>query len=194
MFQVIIDTDKSKENNVDTAKLETNVKTEQKELSYLSETDENVELMNYDDIIIGNETGSKIIVKNEKRKKLKSNKRKITKENKNKNRFSCETCEKTFVKKTTLKDHILREHSSENVKENYCEKCNKSFSRKDNLKEHILRRHSNKEQYSCDICGMKFKSLYNYNKHDVVHGKKPFSCSYCGKQFRIKSKFLIHER
>ena len=46
-------------------------------------------------------------------KKLKSNKKKITNENK----FSCETCEKTFAKKTTLKDHILREHSSENVKE-----------------------------------------------------------------------------
>ncbi len=174
------------------AKLETNVKIEQKELSYFSEIDDNVELINYDDNINGNEEDNKINIKHEKRKKMKSNKKKITNENKNK--FSCEICQKTFVKKTTLKDHILREHSSENIKEHFCDKCNKSFTRKDNLKEHILRRHSNKEQYTCDICGMKFKSLYNYNKHDVVHGKKPFSCSFCGKQFRIKSKFLIHER
>ena len=103
-------------------------------MSYFSEIDDNVELINYDDNINANETDNKIIIKHEKRKKLKSNKKKITNENK----FSCETCEKTFVKKTTLKDHILREHSSENVKEHYCEKCNKSFTRQSYLNEHLL--------------------------------------------------------
>ena len=179
MKVMIVNTSDNLENNVDITKLETILKTEE------NYSEENLEMLNYESSY-ENEIESKIEIKAEKI---------LT--HANKQRFACDTCDKSFAKNQTLKHHKLREHSSENSKQHNCEECKKSFSRKDNLKEHILRKHSNKvkrEQYCCELCGMKFKGLKSYKKHGVVHGEKPFSCSYCEKKFRLKSKFIVHER
>ena len=130
----------------------------------------------------------------------------------NEKTFECETCERKFDEKSSLKRHISIVHL--NVKPYSCEICQKSYTLKHALKVHkelhegqvypckqcsticktktYLRMHVQKAHNSkvekgrltCKIC-QKLLSSDSLRRHNLlVHSKnRPFSCKICYQTF-----------
>ncbi|XP_048479889.1 zinc finger protein 1 homolog isoform X5 [Plutella xylostella] len=107
--------------------------------------------------------------------------------------FVCDTCTKTFSKKTSLIKHILI-HTGEKPFE--CDICMKTFNQRFNLKIHKLV-HTGEKPFECDICKKTFKRISNLKAHKLIHtGEKPFECDICTKtftqRFHLKTHKLVH--
>ena len=81
--------------------------------------------------------------------------------------FSCKVCEKSFLNKHHLKDHMMI-HTGE--KPFSCETCQKSFSRKHTLNEH-MRLHTGEKPFSCDGCKKSFAKRGNLKLHMTSYCK-----------------------
>lgn len=99
----------------------------------------------------------------------------------------CEYCEKSFNKRSTLKRHVNRIHSSD--RPYICEFCKKAFRLIKLLKSHILNRHilkshthSTEKPFSCEYCEKPFDNLSNLQNHLCIHSsKRQYICKYCKK-------------
>ena len=78
---------------------------------------------------------------------------------------TCNTCGKTFPRRSSLTNHEKSVHSTEKL--HNCLICNKSFSEAGNLKTHI-------------------KTIH--------HGERPFTCPHCNKSLTNKRSICIHRR
>jgi uncharacterized Zn-finger protein len=76
--------------------------------------------------------------------------------------YECTICNKSFVKKSYWKRHVLS-HNGKFA----CEKCDREFSHHHHLNQH-MRVHRERE-YACDICGMKIRFKFNIKKHRATH-------------------------
>jgi uncharacterized Zn-finger protein len=76
--------------------------------------------------------------------------------------YECNICNKSFVKKSYWKRHVLS-HNGKFA----CDICNREFSHHHHLNQH-MRVHRERE-YSCDICGMKIRFKFNIKKHRATH-------------------------
>lgn len=102
--------------------------------------------------------------------------------------FVCNTCYKSFYRKSNLVEHI---HSHENIKE-LCELCGDVFRQKKSLMDH-LRLHYNDRPYECNICGKKFITSGRRSDHmKRSHMTKTESCMYCSKKFGLKKELTRH--
>ncbi|XP_050089596.1 zinc finger protein weckle-like [Anopheles aquasalis] len=135
--------------------------------------------------------------------------------------YSCDFCDKTFVKLSSTKLHILANH--QDFRTYVCEECGKSFATRSALKEHLiihsdeqpfqcaycprrlknlgrLKAHEdthNETVYVCPHCGLKLNTRRTLNMHLVVHSdKKRFKCQYCGNEFKrgkaLKAHLILH--
>ncbi|XP_075187405.1 uncharacterized protein LOC142258625 [Anomaloglossus baeobatrachus] len=103
--------------------------------------------------------------------------------------FSCSECGKCFIQKLKLVEHI-RTHTGE--KPFSCSDCGKCFIRKAHLDRHI-KTHTGEKPFSCSECGKCFIQKTHLDVHIKTHtGEKPFSCSECGKCFFQKSLLDLH--
>lgn len=75
--------------------------------------------------------------------------------------FACSFCQKTFICKSHLRDHVYG-HSE--FKKEICEVCSARFRTKSKLKRHS-RMHSSTKEFSCPICFKEFTQKYNVNAH-----------------------------
>uniref|UniRef100_UPI00358F8550 zinc finger E-box-binding homeobox 2-like isoform X2 n=1 Tax=Myxine glutinosa TaxID=7769 RepID=UPI00358F8550 len=75
--------------------------------------------------------------------------------------FSCDLCDKTFQKSSSLLRHKY-EHTGK--RPHQCEVCNKAFKHKHHLIEHS-RLHSGEKPYQCDRCGKRFSHSGSYSQH-----------------------------
>ncbi|GAB6020874.1 hypothetical protein CHUAL_003523 [Chamberlinius hualienensis] len=105
-------------------------------------------------------------------------------------RYPCDHCDKSFVCKTLLKDHI-NHHLG--VSRHKCEHCGKRFStRKIYLVHRLI--HENKKPFFCEVCGKQFRQRVVLTRHMTTHtGVKPFHCDACGKQF-IHRVYLVRHK
>lgn len=109
--------------------------------------------------------------------------------------FKCSDCGKTFTLSSNLRRHA-RYHSGE--KPHKCENCGKRFTRKSDLKVH-RRIHTGERPYSCQICDRRFTYSSNLNSHIRIHTDgKPFNCAECNKNFNqlryLKRHMKIHSK
>ncbi|XP_053406960.1 zinc finger protein 2-like isoform X2 [Mercenaria mercenaria] len=110
-----------------------------------------------------------------------------------KNRHACPypECEKVFVKRTLLEDHI---NSHLKIKSHSCDKCDKKFiSRYDKGKHSQICGMPSRKKI-CLECGQTFSSYSSLNIHSAaVHQKKCYPCA-CGKNFKYITGMLKHKK
>uniref|UniRef100_A0A336MGD8 CSON000767 protein n=1 Tax=Culicoides sonorensis TaxID=179676 RepID=A0A336MGD8_CULSO len=134
-------------------------------------------------------------------------------------KYTCTVCDKRFLKRTNLIDH-LKIHA--NVKSYSCTYCEKAFTQYGNLKAHIrshtkqkpyeckicqkaytqssalkihMRTHTNQRDYICNVCGKGFTNASDLGKHKKIHDpEKDYECKECQQQFTQKAHAKKHIR
>ena len=105
--------------------------------------------------------------------------------------FNCETCGKTFKKRSDKNRHI---QIHKDIKFP-CQMCNKSFSRKDNLAAHISAVHD-EDKISCPKCGIKFSKKSNLSRHEKTFHSRGVEgeniCEDCDEAFPSPRLLQIH--
>lgn len=98
----------------------------------------------------------------------------------------CKICNKKLSRKTDLKEHIRKIHSTDFD----CKICNQKFVSKYNLDFHITEKHPGrqKNQFQCDFVGKKFKSR-NILYHQMKTHLSMVKCELCDK---ILKPYYIH--
>lgn len=103
--------------------------------------------------------------------------------------FSCDYCERSFTKTSSLMKHIRYSHSYE---KHICEYCRKVFKTSWNLRNHI-RIHTDERPFGCDYCKKAFNDPSNLKRHIRIHTNKyPYSCKFCPQGFKENSSLQSH--
>lgn len=127
-----------------------------------------------------------------KEKQILKNHEKIHLPDEEKLKYPCTFCEKKFINSHCLKVHVARIH--EKVSYFFCEICGKGCTTKSDLLWH-MDKHTQERNYSCDICGLKFKStnsLRNHKRrHEAIEANK--QCQICKKEFRSTTALNNHK-
>lgn len=108
--------------------------------------------------------------------------------------FVCETCGKSFLTKSSLKDHIFMRHDTVN-KLFKCDICNSAFKYARALRKHSII-HSGIKPFTCDDCGKSFRAKPTIVQHMKIHMNCPLSyaCTVCNKKFRSNTNLRCHMR
>ena len=97
--------------------------------------------------------------------------------------YTCDICEKVFVSKNRLLNHVLSSHSVEEI--NFkCDVCDGSFKTVATLASHEQKIHKESidNKFCCSICLMTFKTSITLTTHKEVHQNiKEYECNLCGK-------------
>uniref|UniRef100_A0A182M751 Protein krueppel n=1 Tax=Anopheles culicifacies TaxID=139723 RepID=A0A182M751_9DIPT len=121
----------------------------------------------------------------------KARERKPRTENRSTITHRCHVCDKTFLRRSNLVDH-LRLHAQ--IKMYECDYCDKSFVQSGNLKSH-LRTHTAEKPFDCNVCGKAFTQSSSLKTHLLTHtNHKPYSCDVCDKGFTSSSDLSKHKR
>ncbi|KAG8237700.1 hypothetical protein J437_LFUL016870, partial [Ladona fulva] len=91
-------------------------------------------------------------------------------------RFSCEKCQKTFMRKECLQKHMSSHGDYRPFK---CDKCPKAFKLKYHLEQHGIS-HTGKRRYPCPHCEDSFRTRWQFKSHQKKHEGKVFWKCDCG--------------
>ena len=81
--------------------------------------------------------------------------------------FECEVCQKTFVFRVTLNDHLV---SHTDVKSHICPVCGKGYKQRSGMTKHLTVHQD--PTYTCEICGKHFDRKTYLRSHLNTHGDK----------------------
>ncbi|XP_069113256.1 transcriptional repressor CTCF-like isoform X2 [Argopecten irradians] len=108
----------------------------------------------------------------------------------NKPVFQCHLCPTTCGRKTDLKIHMSKLHSS--AKPLCCKKCGSTFPDRYTYKLH-MKSHEGEKCFKCEQCDYAAQSIRHLESHILTHtGEKPFECKECGQTFRQKQLLRRH--
>lgn len=109
----------------------------------------------------------------------------------NKPVFKCELCPTTCGRKTDLRIHVQKLHTSE--KPMTCKRCDQSFPDRYTFKLH-LKSHEGEKCFKCDLCTYASVSARHLESHMLIHtDQKPFQCDDCEQSFRQKQLLKRHK-
>lgn len=104
--------------------------------------------------------------------------------------FQCELCPTTCGRKTDLRIHVQKLHTSD--KPLKCKRCDKMFPDRYTYKVHA-KTHEGEKCYKCDICPYASISARHLESHLLIHtDQKPFECPQCDQAFRQKQLLKRH--
>ncbi|TKR63012.1 hypothetical protein L596_026900 [Steinernema carpocapsae] len=112
-----------------------------------------------------------------------------------KKEHKCEDCEKVYLTKTQLEEHVSIVHL--NVRKFICTQCPASFGRRGGLRRHVEMVHVGKT-YKCTYEGCEHPG-YKCSKALAAHvravhtGERPYECSQCERAFVRKNDLKVHE-
>ena len=117
--------------------------------------------------------------------------------------YSCHICNKKFLAKVNLDNHVKFKHSDSRKFE--CEHCNSKFKQKKTLNAHMLNIHGtnptkedywqDRDPFECSFCRKRFSRRTDLKVHITEkHSTKDlFNCSHCGKKYTYKSTLERHK-
>ena len=105
--------------------------------------------------------------------------------------FQCDFCATTCGRKTDLRLHVQKQHTSaENI---HCKICNKGFPDRHSLKEH-RKIHDGQKCFKCELCPYASTSQRHLETHLLLHtDEKPFNCNTCDQAFRQRQLLKRHQ-
>ncbi|XP_037824253.1 transcriptional repressor CTCF [Lucilia sericata] len=104
--------------------------------------------------------------------------------------FQCHLCPTTCGRKTDLRLHIKKLHSSDQPIP--CKRCGKELPDRYSYKMH-LKTHEGEKCFRCDYCPYASISERHLESHLHIHlDKKPFICEICNTSFRQKPLLVRH--
>jgi len=105
--------------------------------------------------------------------------------------YQCELCPTTCGRKTDLRLHVQKLHTSERPM--HCKMCGKSFPDRYTLKVH-KKTHEGEKCFKCDLCPYSSISQRHLESHMLIHtDQKPFQCDQCDQSFRQKQLLKRHQ-
>ncbi|XP_022832847.1 uncharacterized protein LOC111360828 isoform X2 [Spodoptera litura] len=105
--------------------------------------------------------------------------------------YSCELCPAKCGRKTDLRIHIQKLHTSD--KPLKCRRCGKTFPDRYSCKVHN-KTHEGEKCFKCDICPYASTTLRHLKSHMLKHtDEKPFLCDLCDQSFRQKQLLRRHQ-
>lgn len=108
------------------------------------------------------------------------------------NGFTCDTCGKSFNRRSRLTLHIRYVH--EGAEPFVCKICNKALLRKEDVQRHHIV-HSGVKAHACPICDKRFAMKSSLKIHLLTHTKEPpRACDECGRAFIRQDCLLRHMR
>ncbi|XP_017893131.1 transcriptional repressor CTCFL-like isoform X2 [Ceratina calcarata] len=104
--------------------------------------------------------------------------------------FQCELCPTTCGRKTDLRIHVQKLHTSD--KPLKCKRCGKTFPDRYSYKLHS-KTHEGEKCYKCDLCPYASISARHLESHMLIHtDQKPYQCDHCFQSFRQKQLLKRH--
>lgn len=109
----------------------------------------------------------------------------------NKPVFKCELCPTTCGRKTDLRIHVQKLHTSDRLLT--CKRCDQSFPDRYHFKLH-LKTHEGEKCFKCDLCNYASVSARHLESHMLIHtDQKPYNCDQCDQSFRQKQLLKRHK-
>lgn len=105
--------------------------------------------------------------------------------------FQCELCPTTCGRKTDLRIHVQKLHTSDVPLK--CKRCGNEFPDRYSYKIHT-KTHEGEKCYRCEMCPYASISARHLESHMLIHSdQKPFECQYCDQTFRQRQLLKRHE-
>jgi len=142
--------------------------------------------------------------------------------------FQCTQCDRSYHRRQHLQRHVGEAHQNQSRLEQplSCDHCERQFNTAWGLRRHqvkIKEQKSRVRQHPCGICGRKFYSSDDLERHSLIHKRfkcvipscpllehnflwsyyqkhmadyhsEPFECEHCSERFLIKSRIRKHVR
>ena len=105
-------------------------------------------------------------------------------------KFQCDQCPLTFASRKGFNYHMESKHEK---KEHPCSKCDRIFKTKDCLNSHVLKHHEKRLDFKCEYCGSEFPTLSEVNRHIKVLHANNVKCELCDKILNNPKKLLKHK-
>lgn len=112
--------------------------------------------------------------------------------------FPCGLCNKKFLKESKRKEHMVKVHSSLQIKKGEknveCVVCQEKFDNKGELVQH-MKYHGPHTTYPCRICNTEYQTLRQFRAHNRKHNGPFATCHVCGKEMReilLKKHLTTH--
>ncbi|VVC33795.1 Zinc finger C2H2-type,Zinc finger, RING/FYVE/PHD-type [Cinara cedri] len=104
--------------------------------------------------------------------------------------FKCDHCPATCGRKTDLRIHVQKLHTSD--KPIKCKRCGDAFPDRYQYKVHC-KSHEGEKCYKCELCSYASMSQRHLETHMLIHtDEKPFHCKQCDQSFRQKQLLRRH--
>lgn len=105
--------------------------------------------------------------------------------------FQCDMCPTTCGRKTDLRIHMQKLHTSDRIFT--CRRCGKQFPDRYTFKVHN-KTHDGEKCWKCDYCPYASVSGRHLESHMLVHtDQKPYHCEHCDQKFRQKQLLKRHQ-